>query len=369
MEIPRHIDEVGPEWMDEALRRSGVLSSSGKVSELELTYLGEGVGILGELARCRLTYSEAVPDAPERVIVKLPSAHEVNRQRGMAFGFYEREALFYEHIGNAGRTGGLRVPRCWHSASDPGSGRFVLVLEDLADSFRMSDQVAGISAGEARQAVLELARFHAAWWDAPELGALEWMPASNGPVTMQAAPMYRQLWPQFLEKFGGLLPPGGAEVGAAVGERYEWLLDGIAPADNLTIVHTDFRHDNLFFGHEGSGDAGVAVVDWQLSTRGRGVYDVAYLLMQSMEPSERRRHEAGILRDWHDAVCAAGVSGYGLAEAERDYRISALVGLVIPVAAGGDMDLGNDRGVALVEHLTTRAFQAVMDLDAVSVLD
>lgn len=368
MDIPGRIDEIGPEWLDEVLRPSGLLGSA-KITGVDRTYLGEGVGILGELARCRLTYSEPVVGAPEQVIVKLPSAHEANRQRGLAFGFYQREILFYEHIARAGRTGGLRVPRCWHSAGDPASGRFVLVLEDLSGSFRMSDQVAGLSSVEARRAVVELARFHAAWWDTPELASLDWMPASNGPVTMQAAPLYRGLWPVFQDKFGHLLPPGGAEVGAAVGERYEWLLDRIATETNRTIVHTDFRHDNLFFGRDDSSDAPVAVVDWQLSTRGRGIYDVAYLLTQSMEPSERRSSEMGIIRDWHQSVCAGGVHSYGIEEAERDYRTSALVGLVIPVAAGGDMDLGNERGVALVEQITTRAFQAVLDLDAVSVLD
>lgn len=363
MEIPERVDDVDAGWMDSALRPGGTLGRASVVG-LELDYLGEGVGILGELARCRLTYSGPTAGAPESVIVKVPSAHEANRQRGYAFGFYERESRFYDLIGNRGRTGGLRVPRCYANAADAAAGRFVLVLEDMATSFRMSDQVAGIDPADAQTAVESLAGFHVCWWDSDELGALDWLPASNDPVTMQAAPMYRQLWPIFLGKFAHLLPPGGAEVGAAVGERYEWLLDGIAGTDQRTIVHTDFRQDNLFFGDDGT----VVVIDWQLMGQGRAVYDVAYLLMQSMDPDTRAQSEHSILRAWHDRVSDLGVKGYTLADAERDYRISALAGLVIPVAAGGDMDLGNERGVALVQHLATRAFRAVMDLDAVSVL-
>ena len=367
MDIPDRIDEVTASWLDTALHGAGVITSS-QVTDIDLAYLGEGVGLLGELASCRVHYSHSEPGAPSRLIVKIPSAHQANRERGYAFGFYQREARFYEEIGNPGRTGGLRVPRCWAALSDPDSGRFALVLEDMTEWFRMSDQVAGISADEATVAVSQLARFHAYWWDTAELDALDWMPPSNGPTTMQAAPLYRHLWPTFAEKFGHLLPPGGAEIGGAVGERFEWLLDEIGAEGHRTITHTDFRHDNLFFAPPGNVTSPVAVIDWQLSTRGRGVYDVAYLLMQSMDPDDRRQSEAAILRTWHQAVTAAGVAGYSLDDAKRDYRISALVGLVIPVAAGGDMDLGNERGVAVVEHLTARAFQAVVDLVALTVM-
>ena len=40
-----------------------------------------------------------------------------------------------------------------------------------------------------------------------------------------------------------------------------------------TILHGDYRLDNLFFG-DVPGGAPVAAVDWQISSKGRGPYDV-----------------------------------------------------------------------------------------------
>ena len=240
------------------------------------------------------------------MVVKLPTGADVNRKRGMAFGFYEREANFYRHIGNAGRTGGLRVPQCYASPMDPEGERFALVLEDFGADFRMPDQVAGLQLEDARRAIGALGRFHAAWWDTDELRALEWLPPTNGPITKQAGPLFRQAWPLFVERFGDLIPEGGHAIGEAVGPCFEQLLDDGA-AGPQTIVHTDFRLDNLFF--DGPRDD-VALIDWQLITSGGAVYDVSYLLGQSMDrvtrPRKRERSAASMARH------ARGERGVGL---------------------------------------------------------
>src|SRR5262249_5299271 len=157
--------------------------------------------------------------------------------------------------------------------------------------------------------------------DIPEL---HWLPPANGEVTAQAAPIMRGNWALFVERFGDSLTEDALALGPRVGACYEALLDETARAPR-TIVHTDYRLDNLFFPATPAADAPIAVVDWQLSTRGRGAYDIAYLLGQSMEPQLRAEHEHGVLRTWHDALCAAGVDGYSLEEARRDYALGALL--------------------------------------------
>ena len=129
--IPGTVADITTEWIATALREGGTIDASTQVIAADVEALGEGVGMLGDLARITLRYE---PDGagPDRVIVKLPTLADVNRQRGMAFGFYEREANFYRHIGNAGRTGGLRVPRCYANQVDTAAERFALLLEDLS---------------------------------------------------------------------------------------------------------------------------------------------------------------------------------------------------------------------------------------------
>jgi hypothetical protein len=104
-------------------------------------------------------------------------------------------------------------------------------------------------------------------------------------------------------------------------------------------------------------------VDCQLSTRGRGAYDIAYLLGQSMDPELRATHEDDVLQTWHAALRAAPVDGYSLDDAREDYALGALLNLVIPVSLA-DMDPGNERGLELVRSIAERAFRAAVEIDA-----
>jgi hypothetical protein len=361
-QVPSTMDEVTARWLEDVLREARSLAPGTSVASLGVEPLGEGVGLLGELARLRPVYSGAAEDLPETMIVKLPSSHEVNRYRGNQFGFYAREIRFYDEI--AAKLE-LRVPRCYHAAIDGDAGCFVLLLEDLA-TLDAPDQVAGLREDQAMIAVEHIARFHASWWDTPELDLMDWLPRSDGPVTMQAAPAYRDSWPLFLDRFGDAIPEGGAAIGKAVGEAYESLLElgGMPPR---TIVHTDFRLDNMFFGAVGSDDEFV-LIDWQLSTKGGGCYDIAYLLCQSMPVERRRAVEERVLRRWWDVLVERGVRSYSWERAREDYDRSALVCLVIPVISGATMDLGNERGEALIRALVERSFTAVLDRDAARLL-
>jgi aminoglycoside phosphotransferase (APT) family kinase protein len=62
----------------------------------------------------------------------------------------------------------------------------------------------------------------------------------------------------------------------------EWLPANIPPGDETTIVHGDFRVDNLIF-HPIEPRV-VAVLDWELSTLGHPLADFAYLAMMYHMP-------------------------------------------------------------------------------------
>jgi aminoglycoside phosphotransferase (APT) family kinase protein len=57
-----------------------------------------------------------------------------------------------------------------------------------------------------------------------------------------------------------------------------WLGENIPASDETTLVHGDYRLDNLMFSPEGPPKA-IAVLDWELSTLGHPVSDLAYACM------------------------------------------------------------------------------------------
>ena len=348
MPIPETPADITAEWVGAALGLP--------VTSIESRPIGVGVGLLGDLVRVIPTYKAA--DGPPSIIVKLPTHAAANKAIGMAFQFYEREVRFFQEVAPTAR---VRTPHVFHSAMDVANERFVLVLEDLCD-YELADQVTGMSVDQATRAVQAIAPFHAQWWETAELAALDWMPTADHPITMQSAQMYKDAWEHFVDKWAHVIPAGGLEVGAAVRDAFEGMLVQLARPPR-TITHTDFRGDNLFFGNNE-----VAVIDWQLTTRSGGAYDVAYLLAQSMDAELRRANDRDILRAWYERLCQAGVTDFTFEQAIDDYAAGILVCLVIPVNAGADIDLGNERGEALVRALCERGFSAALDVDWQGVL-
>jgi hypothetical protein len=344
--IPATPEDVTAAWLADALGLP--------IKAITAEPIGVGVGLLGDLVRVHTGLED-----PASVIVKLPSHSPPNKAIGMAFKFYEREVRFFRDIAPTAR---VRTPKVWHVDMDLDKERFVVVLEDLAH-LELGDQVVGLTVEQAVAAVQAIAPFHAQWWESPELPRLDWLPAADHPITMQAAKMYVDAWPVFTEKWAHVIPAGGIELGERVRDAYPRMLSELARPPR-TYVHTDFRLDNLFFGA-----GGVTVIDWQLCTRSSGVYDVAYLLAQSMDADLRRENQDTILDAWYERLCQAGVSGYTREQMLFDYAASVLVCTVVAVTAGAEIELGNERGEALVREISNRAFSAALDVDWQAVLD
>ena len=130
----------------------------------------------------------------------------------------------------------------------------------------------------------------------------------------------------------------------------------------ITLLHGDHRLDNLFFGEND-----VAMLDWQITGAGRGPYDVAYFLSQSLVPAERKETERDLVAAYHQALIESGVNGYSFDDCWEDYRLATLFVSVYPLNAGA-LDLVNDRAVALFRTMLERSVSAIVDLDALDLM-
>ena len=361
--IPAGPEELTPGWLTHALRTGSVISDA-KVTSFQKEILGEGAGFMGQLARVNLRYDIDAPDAPTSLIAKFPANVPENRAVADAFRFYEREIRFYEEI--AGDVD-LRTPRCYYSAMDIDSSLFILLIEDLVPA-RVGDQLTGCLEHEAALAISNLAEFHATWLENPRLSEMDWMPAIDAPWYTQAVTdSYAQVWPQFLQRFGAKLSPQMVATGQRLGEKAGKIMQEMARPPR-TIIHGDYRLDNLFFGTE-EGKPMLAVADWQIASRGRGVFDVAYFMSGGVPADLRRANEMSLLRDYHSILTANGsAADYDFDECLRDYRKSVVFCLVYPVIGGGSVDMANDRGVALWNTWLDRNVAAIEDLNAAEMI-
>jgi hypothetical protein len=371
VEVPHTTLEADAAFVTAALHESGVLSSGTSVAEVEHEVIGEGVGIVGQLARLQLRYQGQATGAPGTVILKIPSQYPENRAVGDHFNFYEREGRFYQQLADKVP---LRTAQCYWNHVDTATGSFGLLLEDLG-ARTMISQIAGVSAPRAAEALRALARLHGAWWSSPVLEELDWMPRLDDPVNLAAGQQYRDAWPMFVERIGDSVPPDVIALVEQTQAVFEDLLRrGVAEAP-LTVCHGDFRADNLMFDDRATTDDAVAVLDWQISYRGPAITDIAYFVCQSLTLEERRAHEAELVRAWYDELVRSSSASqesvrehYPFDLAWTQYRRASLGTTVYPVCAMGAMDPANERGRELVAQMAIRSFSAAMDLEAVEFL-
>jgi hypothetical protein len=358
--IPQSPAELTPAWLTGALRAAGTIDASTSVVRAHSVLIGEGVGFMGQVARVRLAYDRG--SGPSSLIAKLPGMDPGARAVGNLFRFYEREIRFYDDLRD---RISLRAPLRYASAMELGSQGFALLIEDLAPA-RPGDQAAGCDLTDAETLVRELARFHAAWWERPELDSLGWMPVYGDPVHHPAQAAYDRAWPSFVEQFGSRLEPDMRAACQKLAGRVVDIEQRLSDRPH-TIMHGDFKLDNILFAPI-PGGAPFAVLDWQITSRGRGAFDLGYLLCTSLRVDDRRAHGDRLVRLYLDELVRAGVRGYGDDDCARDVRLAALFRFVYTVITLGTFDLANERGRAVFNAMLERNTAAVLDLDAATLL-
>jgi hypothetical protein len=354
LKIPAEAEDLDARWLTAVLRQSGALQRAAVVS-FEVGPVAGAEGFMGELRRLRPTYDLAEPDAPPSLVVKLSSKKREMRQRVPTRLAYQREVRFYQHL--ADRTS-LPTARCYYADVDVESGLHVLLLEDLAPG-RAGSTVEGCSSEQAELVVLEIARFHAAWWEAPELEGLDWLVDPDvDSVALREA--HDRWWPDFLDQARHQLPDPAREIGARLGEHRARIMRHLTRTPPRTLLHADYKLDNLIFGTAG-GSAPLVVLDWQLMRRGRGIFDVAFFLSQNLEPQGRRAVEWDLLGTYHRVLLEAGVRGYSFEQCVYDYRMSLLQRFGALISTIAAMPFTREQIEMHIDVLLPRCCAALLD--------
>jgi hypothetical protein len=349
----RDFKAITPAWLTSMFRESGVLSAAA-VRSISAEPIGIGVGFLGQLARLRLAYDRQEEGAPATIIAKLPTLDPGGRRICQLFRFYEREIRFYRDLA---REVPVRVPRCYASVMDVAADDYIALLEDLG-GLPMGSDATGCTAAEAETAIRTVARLHARWWESPALERLDWIPMVNDPIHHFAQGAYQQALVPFLQTFGDHLSPKMRVITENLGPRIVEL-QNIGSQFPRTVLHGDYRLDNLFFD-----GASVAVIDWQIACRGQGVFDVAYFLSGCLEPAVRRAEEMRLLRLWYDLATDGHAGRFSFDDALVDYRRSVLFCHLYSVIATGSLDAASERGMQVFTGGLRRRGAAIEELEA-----
>ena len=343
MSVPVTVDDIDAAWLGCAL--------GAEISAIEVLPIAAGEGFMGQLARVRVVSPD--PAVPSSLIVKLPTTEPGARMIGEMMRVWEREHHFYREVAEHAT---IRVPKAYVNILEPPC----LVLEDLAPAVP-GDHLAGASRQQAERSIDLLACLHAAWYEHPLLTSFDWMPRIDDPAMLSLAPMFEVGWPTFLERYGDELPDRCLRwCEQFVPQIPAWIAGHLA--DPVTLIHGDFRLDNLFFDVDGS----VAVIDWQLSMRAPGQTDLVYFCANNLTVASRRELERNLIERYVAGLHAGGVPADEVTvdTVTRGYVDGMLFYAVSFGASLLTIDPANERGAALFDELVRRTFAAVDDLDS-----
>ncbi|MBV9066902.1 MAG: phosphotransferase family protein [Methylobacteriaceae bacterium] len=214
-------------------------------------------------------------DTPDRAYVLrrkpfgklLPSAHAVDRE--------------YRVITALGRTG-FPVARSYGLCTDDSViGAAFYIMSMVEGRIFWDGTLPGIEPGE-RRAIYEseirtLARLHQ--YDPEKIGLSDYGKSGNYFARQidRWTKQYRASETQTIEPMNRLI---------------EWLPKTVPTQDRVSVVHGDYRIDNMIFHPDAPQVA--AVLDWELSTLGDPLADFTYVLMNWSMPHEGRSSLGGV---------------------------------------------------------------------------
>lgn len=360
--VPDSIAELDADWMTDNFRARGTLNSDARVTAVTVETIGEGVGFVGSLARLTLTYDGGAP-GPATVIAKAHSADPGARTLATMYGVYEREVRFYTELADRVM---LRSPRCHAAGFDKDSGRCLLLLEDLAATGKMGDQLVRPSDDEAALAMRELGRFHADAWDKPWLADYPWLAEGRAFLRTVLTSMYPATYPLFLQNMGDMLPQRLRDAIPTLNMRALALFDEMDKRP-LTIGHGDFRLDNMCFGNPGA-DYRLMVLDWQSVGTFVNYVDVVYFLTTNLPVEQRREIQPRLLDAYLEELRAADITGCNPESLVRDMRESLVPMMAVGVINGAMLQPSNERANQLFEAIFERYIAAAEDYGSLDLI-
>jgi hypothetical protein len=303
VQVPELLDDVlSPGWLTAALgtRHPGI--------EVTAVSRGPEISRVATNARFRIECAGGLPAGlPADLCAKgyYSAAGQAFRHAG------EPEACFYRDIAPMAR---MRTLRCLYADFDPRTRASVILSEDVvAQGAVFLDALSGYTPDQAAESLAELAKLHAATWQAPALAGVGWL-ASRLATYLD----YRGV-DDIRVNFEGSIGagvPDGLRDSQLLADTYRALAGAASEARPWSVIHGDPHVGNLFLDSAGR----PSFLDWQVTQRGPWYLDVGYHIASALTVPDRRRAEQDLLRHYLGELGAAGVDVPSWDDAWRGFR-------------------------------------------------
>lgn len=340
--IPTSVDDITAAWLSELLGHD--------ITSVATEQIGQGIGVSSAVYRVTCEGD----GCPSSVVVKLKALDDAAVFTSTMLRMYVREVRFFDELATASP---IRVPKGFGGRHNDDGSDYVLVMEDMG-AMRIVDQNVGMSIQDAERCVDELAQWHATWWACADRFT------ESGAVVSLADPIYPAVLPLVFAEGWEILQAKISDIPDSIrtiAPRWVDALPGLLErlsSSPTTLIHGDYRADNILFDSDGS----VVLLDFQLTGVGSGSYDLAYFITQSIEPDVAAANERRLFDAYVSGLVTAGVPVGDTEALWEMYRVAAAFCLVYPVVACRGMDFDDPRQRLLVTQMFSRFDRAAKDL-------
>jgi hypothetical protein len=334
--LPRTSEQLArPGVVDELLRKHAPAGATAlpRVRAVRLP------GVDFESSNCRnfLIEIDYEDGALLRLYAKLPCDELRTRAFANALGFWALECAFCERV--AAHVP-IRVPRVYAVARR--GARFVLLLENLRELpgvklFLNRDMAAGTTPERARLCLSAFAELHAAFhgWSQQRREAL--LPVALHPfLPARQRAITRALNAAAIEPTRSKAPDLFSAELAALCRRtlahWDALMDFWYQGP-LTLVHGDSHLANCFEYQAPAGPR-MGMLDFQAVHWSKGIRDVQYFLIHSLEPELLAEHEGALIDHYLAELARFGVV-LDAEQAREQYRAFSFQTLMVGVVSLG----------------------------------
>eukprot|EP00164_Ancoracysta_twista_P005615 GFYU01007700.1.p1 GENE.GFYU01007700.1~~GFYU01007700.1.p1 ORF type:complete len:410 (+),score=91.84 GFYU01007700.1:66-1295(+) len=290
------------------------------------------------------------------VFVKMSAASPVMRVVEAASGVGPREVEFYNGVipgrVEAVKAPILQLPKCMVAGSSPCQSRYVVVLENLK-ACRSVSKVGQI--GETldvalvRNALKALARFHAEFWDRPEILREQFRHPD-----VDFFDLLKKLMIPKARKKGAITSGSAIDRTCVVMERLGGVsglvevLNSLVP-NATSLVHGDAHVGNLYFGDSNM----VGLLDWQTYHMGNPLRDVCGMLIGSLSFEDFKQHHLNLSNVYLSELRNNGIRGLEIENVQAALPLvtATFVFAVAMVAAITEADASDEKFNDMLAHM------------------
>jgi aminoglycoside/choline kinase family phosphotransferase len=208
-----------------------------------------------------------------------------------------------------------------------------------------------------------MAKLHGSLWNSPSTNDKEWLIRNRSDAGKNTLQLLQSVYPSFCQRYEGRLDSKVVQVGRQLVSQFPEYFSA-QPKPN-TVVHRDFRLDNLLFGDWG-GARGVAILDWQTASEGVAISDLSYFVGSALLPEVRVEREREVVNHYVSVINTYGAE-ITEEEAWRQYRLFSFGGFVMAIVASMLVEQ-TERGDEMFMAMANRHGQQILQLEAQSFL-